>query len=68
MLLDNSERNIDLNARCNSGWTAFIYACKSGRKDVVKLLVEPSKTKGIYILTGQEEISYRMLLYIDSLQ
>ena len=49
LLLDNSERNIDLNARNDYGWTAFIMACKCGSKDVVKLLVEHSKTRGIDI-------------------
>ena len=41
LLLDNSERNIDLNAKTSGGWTAFIFA---------------SKTKEIDISTGQEYI------------
>ena len=49
LLLDNSERNIDLNARNDEGWTAFITACKYGQKNIVQLLVEHSKTKGIDI-------------------
>ena len=68
LLLDNSERNIDMNARSNGGSTAFIYSCKYGRKDVVKLLVEHSETKGIDISTGQEVFSYEMRAFIDSLQ
>ena len=52
MLLDNSEMNIDLNARDNDGWTSFNHACKFRRKHVVQLLVGHSKTKGINISTG----------------
>ena len=67
--MDNSsERNIDLNARDNYGWTAFKIACNNGRKDVVKLFIEYSKTKEIDILTGQEELSVEMRAFIDKLQ
>ena len=38
LLLDNSERNIDLNARCVTGRTALMYANIYGHKDVVKLI------------------------------
>ena len=48
-LLLATEKNIDLNARCNGGCTAFMDACAMGHKDVVKLLKEHSKTKGIDI-------------------
>ena len=68
LLLDCSERNIDLNARDNGEWTAFIYACKFGQKNVVKLLVQHSKTNEINILTGQKHLSHEMRLFIDSLQ
>ena len=59
-----------MNARSNGGSTAFIYSCKYGRKDVVKLLVEHSKTKGIDISTGQEVYlgKQEMRAFIDSLQ
>ena len=68
LLLDNSERNIDFNARNNGGWTAFIIACTNGHKDVVKLLVLHSKTKEIDISTGYEWIHHKMRLFIKSLQ
>ena len=68
LLLDNSERNFDLNARNTAGWTAFVMACKCGSKDVVKLLVEHSKTRGIDMSNGQEQLSDDMRLFIDSLQ
>merc|ERR1712062_597540 len=42
-LLDNSERNIDLNARDNYGWTAFMIACRYGHKDVVQLILDNSE-------------------------
>ena len=70
LLLDKSEINIDLNARDNDGrtalrkidlnarnrWreTAFIYACIHGHKDIVKLLVQHSKTKGIVTMCHEE--------------
>ena len=54
LILANSERNIDLNARNLMGWTALRLACERGRKYAVKLLIEHSKTKGIDISTGQE--------------
>ena len=62
LLLDDSERNIDLNARNLMGWTALRLACERGRKYAVKSLIEHSKTKGIDISTGQEELSDEMLL------
>ena len=77
LLLENSERNIDFNARNLLEWTAFISACKkfdaihfgkNGLKDVIKLLVQHSKTKGIDISIGQEDISDEMRLFIASLQ
>ena len=50
LFLDNSERNIDLNARCNIGMTAYNYwAVGHGREDVVKILEEHSKTKGVFL-------------------
>ena len=51
LLLDNSERNIDLNARCTFGWTALKSAYVYGQKDVVELLKKHSKAKGIDIFT-----------------
>ena len=59
---------MDLNARTYRGHTAFMIACIYQRKDVVKLLVEHSKTKGIDISTGQEDLSDEMRLFINSLQ
>ena len=53
LLLNNSESNIDFNAKHNSGMTAFNIACKNGHKDVVKLLVECSEAKHIDILTEE---------------
>ena len=41
--LDNSEGNIDLNARDNGGWNAFISACYRGHTDVVQLLLDNSE-------------------------
>ena len=67
LLLDNSEMNIDLNARDNDGWTAFIIACQFRQRNVVKLLVQHSKTKGIDISTGQEQLSDEMRLFIEDL-
>ena len=43
LLLDHTERNIDLNARCISGMTALMYACSHGHKDVVQLLLDNSE-------------------------
>ena len=43
LLLDNSERNIDLNARNQFGETALMYACENGNKDVVQLLLDNSE-------------------------
>ena len=48
LLLDHSER-IELNARDNSGWTAFLKACYFGHKDVVKLLLKYSEFVDINI-------------------
>ena len=67
LLLDNSERNIDLNAKAHDGSTAFMIACKNGNKNVVKLLIESSKAKSIDIITGQEELSNEMKNYIHLL-
>ena len=68
LLLDNSEKNIDLNARDTLGRTAFMIACENGRKGIVKILVEHSKTKGIDILTGQDHLSDEMRTFVDNLQ
>ena len=67
LFLNNSEGNIDLNARTDRGCTGFMIACNFRRKDVVKLLVEHAKTKGIDISTGQEHLNNEMRLFIDSL-
>ena len=40
LLLDNSERHIDLNARNNGGLTAFMLACARGHTNVVQLLLD----------------------------
>ena len=50
LLLNISEKYIDLNARTYKGQTAFMIACVYQRKNVVKLLVEHSKPKGIDLL------------------
>ena len=42
LIMDNSDRNIDLNARNNRGTTAFMCACLQGHKDVVRLLLNNS--------------------------
>ena len=36
---------IDLNATNNVGWTAFMFHCKEGHQEVVKLLLETFKTR-----------------------
>ena len=38
LLLDNSERNIDFNARDNDGWTALKIAFQYGYHDIVQLI------------------------------
>ena len=43
MLLDNSYKNIDLNARNQRGLTALMFACSSGHKDVVQMLLDNSE-------------------------
>ena len=43
LLLNNTERNIYLNARNNFGKTALIFAGKNGQNDVVRLLREKSE-------------------------
>ena len=68
LLLDNSEMNINLNARDTLGRTTFMIACRKGRKGVVKILVEHSKTKGIDILTGQDQLSEKMRAFIENVQ
>ena len=40
LILDCPFRNIDLNARSRSGWTAFMKACSYGRTEVVKLILD----------------------------
>ena len=43
LLLDNSDSNIELNARTNWwGRTALMFACSNGHKDVVQLLLDNS--------------------------
>ena len=49
LLLDQSDRNINLNVKDNKGWTAFQMACVGGKKDVVKLLLKHSKVVDINI-------------------
>ena len=44
LLLDNSERHIDLNASNNGGWTAFMIACENRHKDVAQLFLDSSET------------------------
>ena len=45
LLLDNSERNIDFNARNDRGSTALMWACFNGQKDDVQLLLDNSEKK-----------------------
>ena len=40
------DKSIDLNTRCSEGWPAFIYACRYGHKDVVKLILDHSLSNG----------------------
>ena len=47
LLLDNSKRNIDLNASSDKGRTTFNYACENGHTDAVKLLVEDNLESNI---------------------
>ena len=42
LLMEHSNRHIDLNARTNQGMTALMWACHNGHKDVVKLLLDNS--------------------------
>ena len=39
-LLDHFERSIELNATNINGWTAFMFACRIGHKNVVQLLLK----------------------------
>ena len=43
LLLNNSERNIDVNARNQWEETSLMYACRYGYKDVVQLLLDNSE-------------------------
>ena len=43
LFLDHSDSNIELNARDNDGWTAFMFACYCRRNDVVKLFLDHSE-------------------------
>ena len=45
-----------------------MIACDIRNRDIVQLLVEHSKIKGIEISIGQERINDEMVLFIDSLQ
>ena len=53
-ILKHSHR-FDFNVRDNSGWTAYMYACEKGHKDIIEMLEkyqdEHSKEKGMYILS-----------------
>ena len=44
LMLDNSNSNIDLNARDNFGCTVFMSACQEGHKDVVQLMLDHSNS------------------------
>ena len=61
LLLDNSERNIDLNAKSIGGLTAFIYACINGHKDVVKLLLDNSERN--IDLNARSNIGWTAFMY-----
>ena len=41
--LENSEKDIDLNARSNGGVTALMHACYNGHRDIVQLLLKNSE-------------------------
>ena len=58
-------RDADLIAKSNGRVTAFMWACRIGHKDVVKLLIGCSEAKGIDILSGQEKLSDEMEVFID---
>ena len=61
LLLNNSERHIDLNARDEHGRTALMFACGNGHNDVVKLLLENSKRNidlNVRSNTGKTAIIY----------
>ena len=45
LLLNDS--SIELNARTNNGWTAFMFACFKGHTEVVKLFFDHSKRRKI---------------------
>ena len=48
LLLDHSStESIDLNARTESGRTAFMISCINGNEDVVKILLDHSDSKNI---------------------
>ena len=38
-----TQEEIGLNVKDNFGWTPFMWACKNGHKDVVKLLLDNSE-------------------------
>ena len=45
LLLNDS--SIELNARANNGWTAFMVACFHGHTELVKLFFDHSKRRNI---------------------
>ena len=41
--LHNSLRKTDLNVRSNIGWTALMFSCENGQKNVVRLYLDISE-------------------------
>ena len=55
LLLNNSDRGVDLldlNAKSDGGWTAFMFACNNHRKDVVQLVLDFSTDRNNFIPLG----------------
>ena len=61
LLLNNSETNIDLNARSNGGVTALMHGCRSGHKDVVQLLLDNSERN--IDLNAKDNVGWTAFMY-----
>ena len=60
LLLDHSNRKVELNTRCFLGSTALMLARKKGHKDVIKLLLDHSKKERISNSTTEVKIGVRV--------
>ena len=62
LLLDHSDRNIDINVRDNYGRTALMWASLNEDKDIVRLIMECSEDIDI---SGLEESTEEMRSFIE---